>query len=222
MLTLLAQIDLATPSEIRRKAQEVVARSYYELDDDSGRGIAEPLWFRMIRWLLKPFKWLFDSMEGWPDWFRWVVVIACVVLLVVLVSHIVYSFATAIRGPTPRHQRRYDPAHADVDPASLERDADQARDAGDYIGAVRLLFRAALRRIEIAEKKKLRPGFTNRELLRRYRSTSIFGSLERFVETIDSKWYGYGACLHEDYVLCRTEHGRIRDYVKEVRTANDA
>ena len=109
--------------------------------------------------------------------------------------------------------------HTEVDPVSLEEEADRAGSRGDYIGAIRLLFRAALRRIEVAEKKKLRPGSTNRELLRRYRSTPLFTPLERFVETIDNKWYGGGTCVEEDYLTCRGEHARILKHVEEPRFA---
>jgi hypothetical protein len=107
----------------------------------------------------------------------------------------------------------------EIDPAALEQEAESASRAGDYIGAIRLLFRAALRRIEVVEKRKLRPGFTNRELLRRYRSTPLHDSLERFVETIDDKWYGDGICLESDYVYCRSEHERIRQYAEQSRLA---
>jgi hypothetical protein len=102
----------------------------------------------------------------------------------------------------------------EIDPEALVREAERAGRDGDYIGAIRLLFRAALRRMEVVEKRKLRPGATNRELLRRYRSTPLHESLERFVETIDTKWYGGATCLESDYSLCRSEHDRIRQYVE--------
>jgi hypothetical protein len=218
MLTLLAQTALPPPDVIRNTAQEVVSRGYYDLGEESLPG-SPPLWWRILRWLLKPFEWLFESMEGWPDVVRWVIVISLFVLLLALVAHIVYSFAAAIRGPAARRRRVYLATHVEVDPSALEEQAERAGSGGDYIGGIRLLFRAALRRIEVAEKKKLRPGFTNRELLRRYQATPLFASLERFVETIDQKWFGGGACLEEDFLSCRSEHARIRNYVEEPRTA---
>jgi len=218
MLTLLAQAALPPPDVIRKTAQEVVARGYYDVGDESLPG-SPPLWWRILRWLLKPFEWLFESMEGWPDFVRWVIVISLFVLLLALLAHIVYSFAAAIRGPTARRRRPYLAAHVEVDPSALEEQAERAGGDGDYIGAIRLLFRAALRRIELAEKKKLRPGSTNRELLRRYQATPLFASLERFVETIDQKWYGGGTCREADFLTCRSEHARIRDYVQEPRIA---
>jgi hypothetical protein len=221
MLIVFAQATLPPPDVIRQTAAEVVSRKYFDLGEKT-LSDSPPIWWTILRWLLKPFEWLFVSMEGWPDFVRWIVVILCFVLLIALIGHIVYSFVMAIRGPAARRRGSYTPAHVEIDPTTLEQDAERAGKGGDYIGAIRLLFRAALRRIEVAEKKKLRPGFTNRELLRRYRSTPLFGSLERFVETIDQKWYGGGTCLEEDFVTCRSEHERIRQYVQESRTAIDA
>jgi hypothetical protein len=212
-------VESNVPSdEIRRAAAEVVSRNYFDLGGAS-QGDGEPLWWRVLRWLLTPFIWLFQSMEGWPEFVRWTVVIACFVLLVVLVGHIIYTLAAAVRGPAVRRQRPYLSAHRELDPAELEREADRAGGLGDYMGAIRLLFRAAICRIDAVEKRKLRPGATNRDLLRRYRSTPIIGSLERFVETIDDKWYGEGACLETDYVSCRNEHARIREYVQQLKPA---
>jgi hypothetical protein len=221
MLTAFAQATLPPPDVIRQTAAEVVSRKYYDLGEKA-LSDSPPWWWAILRWLLKPFEWLFVSMEGWPDFVRWTIVILLFVLLLALLAHITYSFVMAIRGPAARRRGIYTSTHVEIDPASLEQEAERAGKGGDYIGAIRLLFRAALRRIEVAEKKKLRPGFTNRELLRRYRSTPLFGSLERFVETIDQKWYGSGMCLEEDFVTCRSEHARIRQYVQEPRTAIDA
>lgn len=216
MIASLAQNSMPPPDAIRRAAEDVISRDHFELGNPSSR-VGGSLLLDLVRWLLRPFEWLFDSMEGWPDSIRWAIVILCIVLLVALVAHMIYSLVTAIRGPKSQRILRYEPAHVEVDPIRLEEEAERAGASGNYIEAVRLLFRAALRRIEVAEQKKLRPGFTNRELLRRYRSTGIFRSLERFVEIIDSKWYGGEACVREDYQLCRSEHARILEYVHKSR-----
>jgi hypothetical protein len=213
-----ASTSLPPPESIRKTAAEVVSRPYYDLDL-APRDDGPPIWLELLRWITKPFKWLFESMEGLPDIVRWIVVVLAVILLVALISHLTYTFVRAIRGPLPRRRAFLATSAPETNPVDLEQEADEAGKAGDYIRAIRLLFRAALRRIETAEKKKLRPGFTNRELLRRYRSTPLFASLERFVETIDQKWYGDGTCLEEDYLTCCGEHARIRDYVQEPRTA---
>jgi len=219
MLFAATNLELPPPDAIRRAAEEVVGRPYYRLGLDGGDD-SEPLLFRIIRWVLKPFRWLFESMEGLPDVLRWVIVIVCALVCAALISHIVYTLLSAIRGPTAGSGGTYDPGTRDLDPTELEQQAERMSGSGDYIGAIRLLFRAALRRIELAEKRKLRPGFTNRDLLRRYRTSPLQASLARFVETIDLKWYGNLPCEQADYLACRDEHGRIRQFIAQRETAH--
>jgi hypothetical protein len=214
----LAQVTLPPPDAIRRTAEDVVARPDYDFGVRTGTH-EPPLWLELLRWILKPFEWLFESMEGVPDFFRWLIVIVAGIVCVALIAHIIYTLIQAIRGPVRRSGQVYTSAAREVDPLDLEREADRIGDRGDYIGAIRLLFRAALRRIELAERKQLRPGFTNRELLRRYRASPLFASLERFVETIEQKWYGNTPCEQVDYIACRGEHDRICQYVRETGPA---
>jgi hypothetical protein len=212
------QSALPPPDAIREAAREVISREYFDLGVAPRQDVT-PFLLRLIEWMLKPFRWLFDSLEGWPESVRWIVVVLSVLICVALIGHIIYSFAAAIRGPATRRRQQYMTSSKEVDPAALEQDAEQAGTSGDYIGAIRLLFRAALRRLELAEKRKLRPGCTNREIVRRYRSTPISSSIERFVETIENKWYGSEACERQDYLACHDELARIREYVQGFRPA---
>ncbi len=157
------QPKLPPPDAIRRAAGEVVARPYYDLGLGVGDN-SEPFLIEILRWILKPFRWMFDSMEGLPEVVRWLVVILCVVLCAALISHIVYTLVMAIRGPVLRRRQEFASTVREVDASDLERQAELSGGRGDYIGAVRLLFRAALRRIELSEQRKFRPGITNREL----------------------------------------------------------
>jgi hypothetical protein len=218
MQTTASQPALPPSSTIRETAREVLSRPYYDLDMASP-DYSMPLVLRLIEWMLMPFRWLYESMEGWPEVVRWIIVAVSVLVLIALIAHIVYTLVTAIRGPTKSRDRQYAAERREANPVDLEREAEQAGGRGDYIGAIRLLFRAALRRIELAEKKNLRPGWTNRELLRRYKSKPFSSSLERLVEMIDQKWYGGQACEQGDYLACRGEHAQIREYVQEPRPA---
>ncbi|MEX2316408.1 MAG: hypothetical protein WD669_04600 [Pirellulales bacterium] len=211
--------DLPPSDAIRQKAGEIVSRKYYDLSTDSSASGGEPLLLKFLRWIAKPFQWLFDHMEGLPDFLRWLVVILFALLCVALIGHIIYTFIRAIRLPLAKRGRYEGPASKEIDPAELERQADRAGAAGDYIGGVRLLFRAALRRIELAERKKLRPGITNRELLRRYRSSPLGNPLARFVDVIELKWYGKLPCEQADYAACQSEHVRICQYANERQPA---
>jgi hypothetical protein len=211
MPLLLAETTLDSPA-IRQAARNVVSRPYFELDSRSPRDHT-PLILEIIRWLLTPFRWLFENMEGLPEAVRWLVVIACFILCVALIAHILYTLLAAIRAPVLYRKLQLESTKKEADPSDLEQKADAAVARQDYIGAVRLLFRATLRRLELFEKKKFRPGITNRELLSRYRSSPVAESLSRFVNTIDFKWYGQMPCGEADYLSCRDEHGRICRFI---------
>jgi hypothetical protein len=221
MSYLLAQSQLPPPASIREAAREVISRPYYKLDSSTSED-ATPLLLQLIRWILKPFQWLFDQMEGLPDAVRWIVVIFCVVLCVALIGHILYTLIKAVGNPVARRRISLADPTREIGPDEFEQQAALAETNRDYIAAVRLLFRAALRRLEIFEKKKFRPGITNRELVRRYRSTPLADSLVQFVNPIDLKWYGQLPCEQTDFIACRNEHGRICEYIRESKPADRA
>lgn len=197
---------------IRQRASEILTRPYYDLSESSSTDEGEPFLFKVIRAIAKPFRWLFDHMQGLPEFARWMIVIAVVLVCLYGLVKIIQYFVKGLRGATTSFGRVAENGRRETDPDELERHAETARAKGDYIGGVRLLFRAALRRIELFEKKKLRPGITNRELLRRYRTSPLAGPLARFVETIDLKWYGNVPCEQADYTACESEHDRIRNF----------
>jgi hypothetical protein len=219
MVLLLAQATLPPSESIRETAQQVVSRPYFILDS-ARQSDGVPLFLVILRWILTPFFWLFDQLHGLPEVLRWLIVVLCVVLCVALIAHILYTLIKAIGGPVIRGRPQYNLSSREVDPSELEKQAELVLAKGDYIAAVRLLFRAALRRLEIFEKKKFHPGITNRELVRRYRTTPLADSLVRFVNTIELKWYGQTPCEQADYVTCRNEHGRICEYIRESKPAD--
>jgi hypothetical protein len=217
----MAQAEMPPAESIRTAAREVVGRPYFDLDSSRHEG-GTPILLELLRWILRPFFWLFDQLEGLPEFLRWLIVILCVILCVALIAHIAYTLVRAIGDPTSRRRLQLDSTSREVDPDEIERDAQLVGSQGDYIGAVRLLFRAALRRLEIFEKKKFRPGITNREVVRRYRATPLAESLARFVNTIELKWYGQLPCEQADYLTCRDEHGRICEYIRDAQVAHRA
>ena len=84
--------------------------------------------------------------------------------------------------------------------------------------AVRLLFRACLLRLELAESRKYRGGTTNREVLLRHRNTAVYEPIRLFVETLEVKWYGLGECSLSDYESCRLAHAEL---VRSAKGAGD-
>jgi hypothetical protein len=221
MSFLLAQSTLPPPASIRDAAREVVSRPYFKLDSSSGSDGTSFL-RQLLEWLIWPFKWIYDHTQGVPEVLRWVIVGLCFAICVALIAHILYTLIKAMSVPIARGRLPLDSTAREIDPSEFEKQADGASAGGDYISAVRLLFRAALRRLEIFEKKKLRPGITNRELLRRYRATPLADSMLSFVNTIELKWYGQAPCEQADYVTCRHEHGRICQYIRDSKPADGA
>jgi hypothetical protein len=205
------QVLIPSPEQLRDKAAEIVAGPDYRLNQgtsDSGWMLA--LILEILEWILAPFFWLFRLTEGLPDFLRWLIVFGCAVILILLIVHIVYTFVSAIRGEKRIRDPGFGARRTTIDPHEFERLAREAGTRGDYITAVRFLFRASILRLELAEKKANRPGMTNRELIRRYRDRpKLLASLMQFVEMIDRKWYGDESCSVADYSSCEAAHGDI-------------
>jgi hypothetical protein len=211
--------SLPDPEIIRRTAEDVLARPAYQLDPSRRHGetIFEFL-FAVLRWIISPLLRLFDALEGMPDWLRWIIVVGLGVLLVALVVHLIYSLTATLRVPRRSSRLLSGSLRRTLDPAVLEREAEDAAIRDDFITAVRFLFRACLLRLARAEKRRFRPGLTNREHLTRYRDTSVFDCMELFVETIDTRWYGGSVCVLEDYEACRNAHARVQQFERIARS----
>ncbi|MCB9479369.1 MAG: DUF4129 domain-containing protein [Deltaproteobacteria bacterium] len=186
------------PDAVRRVAQEVIAQSHYKIGSAEPR---EPAWMRDLEAFLKglfaPLDRVFGDVFGGNPVIGWVVFIALFVLLIVLVVHLIYSFRQAFddgagTGIADRSGGR-------TDPATLERMAADASGRGDYVGAVRLLFRAAITHLARMGRSPHRPGMTNWAYVRWYRRSSASGALKELAAVIDRSWYGHAPCAAEDY-----------------------
>lgn len=214
--TLLAALPAG--DQIRRKAEEVLARPDYDLKGGLDRETVSLL-FRIIMWVLTPIRWLLERMEGLPWPLRWVIIAILFALLIALVTHIIWTFIRAVRGTSLRRAGGAVLRERAIAPQELETEADQLASRGNLIGAIRLLFRASLRRIELMEEKPFRRGITNREILRRYRSTPLRAPLGRLVDTIDACWYGETVCQPSDLETSRADYAAIRTHLERGRHA---
>jgi hypothetical protein len=202
--SLIAAASLPDPDVIRRTADEVVRRPEFRLEPVRDSSI---LW-KFIRRFLRLFLDFMDQLWDISPVLAWLVIVLLIVTLLAVTFHIFYTLRQGIRthiglGATLTSKRK------GLDPAQLERQADEAAGRHDYIGAVRLLFRAAVLRLDQHAGRAARPGMTNREYLARYRASSVIEDLGQFVDVIDAKWYGYGECGVEDYQRCRQAHAVI-------------
>ena len=211
---------LPPPDAIRDKIAEVLARPDYHVEPVAAEESYEwlKLLFRIIEWILTPFRWLMELTEGLPALLRWTIVVGLVVILVLVIAHIVYTIVMAVRGPRRNPSLPALDERATQDPDLLERQAEEAAACGEWVDAIRLLFRAALLRLEAREKRRFRVGTTNREHLRRYRNSPIANPLRLLVDTLDLKWYGDAPCQPDDYATCHQAHAQIRQFA--TRTAD--
>jgi hypothetical protein len=199
----------ATSDAIRRKATEVVSRAEYQLDEGLSEE-SQTLWLMLLRTLLRPFVWLSDVMGGLPAFMQVMVIILLLIVVLALMTHIIWSIVAAARGKTRGHQTAGAGTVRESDPKGLEAAAERAATEGYYLEGIRLLFRASLIRIERAQKRKLRVGITNRELLRRYRNSSLAEPLARLIDIIDRKWFGDEDCHAVDFESCLNDQLTIR------------
>ncbi len=202
-------------AQLREKVDEVLARPEFA---DATNESSSPA-VGILEWLLEQLagalKWMYDLTQGLPEVLRWLVVGGLTLLLVVLVIHILWTFQRALSGA---HLRLPDANLAlegerKLSPDELEAQADQAATEGDLIGAIRLLLRASLLRLEQREKRPFRRGMTNRQHLARVRRTPFFDPLQILVRTIEMKWFGDENCDASDYDACRQAHGSLRSLI---------
>jgi len=201
--------NLPAADAIRRTAVEVVRRPEFQLGPEFRPRAKFYEWLiDFLDRVLSPLVDLFRGLWDMSPVLATLVVVLLVVVLLALVAHMVWSFQQALR--TRRSGLQLDSLGPRVlDPRTFEIEAEEAAHRQDYIRAIRLLFRAALLRLEQRDKRGFRPGMTNRECLSRYRNTGAYDVLRMFVETIDAKWYGYGVCDVRDYMRCQQAHTQL-------------
>src|SRR3954453_20745603 len=120
MMPLTAERALPPPAAIREAARGVLARPCFDLDSAGPRD-RPPLILEILHWILTPFRWLFDIMDGLPGAVIWLVVITCVVLTALLIGHIVFTLARAIRGPLLQRKSLSNVRAKEHDPREFEK-----------------------------------------------------------------------------------------------------
>ena len=149
------------------------------------------------------------ALPGLPALLRWSIVGGLFVVMVLLVVHIGITITRAMRGPVRNKLVTAAEAVTQLDPKHFESRAELAAQRGEWVDAMRFLFRASLLRLETREKRRFRVGTTNREHLRRYRGTPLFAPIQALVDLIDRKWYRGEDSSAADFESCRKAHAEI-------------
>jgi hypothetical protein len=200
---------LPDPQIVRQTARDVLAQPEYQLDPSTDFSDFIADFVELIKSVFRAIQRWFDWLLGMSPILAWGIVLALVISVCLLIGHMAWTVMAVVRGDRRALDSLAELARRKVDPAELAREADDAGARGNYILAVRLLYRACLARLEQTEERPFRPGATNREHLNRYRATPLYEWLARLVSIIDLKWYGSEPCLASDFAESRDAYERI-------------
>jgi Domain of unknown function (DUF4129) len=199
-----------SPERIRRSLDDVFARREFN---------PSPSRVDLGQSLTNVFAWLGSLSSSAPGLF-WVILIGCLVLLTLLVTHLSWTihsaFSAARRarqaGEGQQQRRRLSETYATA--------ADQADAAGNYTEAVRCLFLALVYHFDESGRISYLPAGTNREYLREFANRpAILRDLGVFVDILDDNWYGQQPTPPEHYRRCREMFDRIDRLNGEERAA---
>lgn len=214
-------MPLQTPDAetIRRTAQAVLENGDYRLESGSESStVADSLLIKALQWLLSLFQALADALS-FLGVLRYPAAAVLVLVAAWLIYRIVRSFSRRVQGDQTGPELPRTRAVRVSDPEEFEALATAARGEGRFVEAVRWLLHAALARLERAEKRKPRPGATNREVLRRYRATPLGEPLQMLVDTVDVHWYGDRPADEADFERCHDSYQQFHAALSD-RTAS--
>jgi hypothetical protein len=126
-------------------------------------------------------------------------------LLIAIVAHLAYTIAQAFK-PTwaPKARRRATQAPPPSSPSALIRDAEELSAQGDHRSAVRSLYLALVRSLQMKGVLPRSASRTNWEHLAHLAARPALEARVRpFTQTFDEKWYGGRPADSSDVARCR-------------------
>lgn len=201
---------LPDDSAIRQTASEILRGPDYILTQQPQD--TEAVIFKLLEALRRVARamldWSVELRETSPALYG-LLMVALFILLLFLLWHIAYSLRKAFTRADDATLAAKEVEDHD-EPALWERRASEAHSRGDRVYALRCLLMAGLVRLESGQKKRLRRGATNREILRKYRQSAAFEPLKLMVDLVDVKWYGGAACEAADYDAGAKAYAQLR------------
>jgi hypothetical protein len=187
------------PDEARREARDILEQQRYQ-----STKVPRPF-AGFLEWLgdrLRPIGEFFDAMlSSVPGR------LALVAGLVALVAVVATAIARRRGRGDGRSARRSrgDVAEESLDPAELEREADEAERRGDLDRALRLRFRAGLLRLDDVGAISFRPSLTSGQVARRLRQPTF----DDLAITFDGVAYGGRRASPDDVRAARERWPRV-------------
>lgn len=166
--------ELPPPEEIVQAVHDELSQPKYRVGAPWWTQLVEfleRLWARFVDWVMA-----ISQYVGGPLVMALLVGAALVVTVVLVTAHLGRRRARQIE---ERIRREHEAARG-LDPSRLEREAEEAERAGDLAGAFRLLFRAALLRLDDAGMIDLRPGTTSGSVAEQLGSDDFASVAARF------------------------------------------
>jgi hypothetical protein len=190
---------------VAQTARAVLERPDYKLDPNSGDPSAA---LEVIASMIEAFQNMFNSLYRQSP-ILYYGFIALMVLVLVLLIYKWFWGAKKLQQDGSGVLLMDDTDPALTEPEVWEKRAAEAEARGELLTALRCLLVGGLMRLERIQKKRLRRGATNREILRRYKASVAFAPLQALVEMVDLKWYGGQACSPADLATAHERHREL-------------
>ncbi len=193
-----------TREALERELQQILAQPDFRRAMRAGDQDARSL----SQWLALQLRRLFARLGGLHETNYALFLVSVIVgsaILLALLSHIGYSLARALRraqasspGPTRPVRRR------PQTPDDLRREAEALAGQGLYREAVRSLYLALIRSLQLRGLLPHAASQTNAEHLHLLRDrASLIAAIRPFTGTYDSRWYGQRPASADDVSRCR-------------------
>jgi hypothetical protein len=192
----LAAAPQPSNDEIRRQLKEVLSRPEFS---QGGRENWLP---RLGNWLSDIFTWLGGLYDTAPVLY-WVLLVGCLVLLVLLLTHIGWTvrrvlFTTPLSHGSDRGERQRFQLSRTYWEEARRRAADM-----DFTEAIRFLFLSLVYRFDESGRVNFQRAYTNREYLALFADRpAVHDQLKVFVDMLDDYWYGLRSTDRRQYEDC--------------------
>jgi hypothetical protein len=193
---LLATVPQPSEDKVRRTLEEVLSRPEFSPGSQTS-------WMTSLLQHLAAFAAWLGSLHGTAPVLFWLLLLGCLLLLVLLLGHIVWTVQRVLyrRGRTLDEER---PEQRRERPSQLyEAEARRRAAAGDFTEAIRYLFLALVYRFDESGRVNFQQACTNREYLALFADRpSIQDRLRVLVDTLDDYWYGQRPTDSRQYEDC--------------------